>query len=72
MKIWKNNIFKGCIYLYMDNMPTLRASVFLKLLKLKCAYFLGLVWFYGISTRVGYLMPNPIYSYILDIYDLWT
>ena len=22
----------------------------------------GLVWFYGISTVVGYLMPNPIYS----------
>ena len=30
----------------------------------------GLVWFYGISTFVGYLMPNPLYTYILDIYDL--
>ena len=30
----------------------------------------GLVWFYGISTLVGYLMLNPVYSYILDIYDL--
>ena len=30
----------------------------------------GLVWFYGISTIVGYLMPNPVYSYILNIYDL--
>ena len=29
----------------------------------------GLVWFYGISTIVGYLMPNPLYTYILDIYD---
>ena len=28
---------------------------------------LGLVWFYGISTIVGYLMPNPLYTYILDI-----
>ena len=28
------------------------------------------VWFYGISTFVGYLMPNPIYAYILNIYDL--
>ena len=26
-----------------------------------------LVWFYGISTIVGYLMPNPLYTYILDI-----
>ena len=25
---------------------------------------------YGISTIVGYLMPNPLYTYILDIYDL--
>ena len=22
----------------------------------------GLVWFYGISTIVGYLMPNPVYT----------
>ena len=27
----------------------------------------GLVGFYGISTIVGYLMPNPLYSYILNI-----
>ena len=25
----------------------------------------GLVWFYGISTIVGYIMPNPLYTYIL-------
>ena len=31
---------------------------------------LVLVWFYGISTIVGYLMPNPLYTYILNIYDL--
>ena len=29
-----------------------------------------LVGFYSISTIVGYLMPNPLYTYILDIYDL--
>ena len=32
--------------------------------------WLGLVGFYGISTIVGYLMPNPLYTYILNIYDL--
>ena len=32
--------------------------------------WLGLVGFYGISTIVGYLMPNPFYTCILDIYDL--
>ena len=26
--------------------------------------------FYGVSTIVGYLIPNPIYTYILNIYDL--
>ena len=30
----------------------------------------GLVRFYGTSTIVGYLMPNPLYTYILNIYDL--
>ena len=31
----------------------------------------GLVVFYGISTMVGHLMPNPIYTYILNIYDIF-
>ena len=29
----------------------------------------GLLGFYGISTIVGYLMPNPLYTNILNIYD---
>ena len=29
----------------------------------------GMVRFYGISTIVGYLMPNPLYTFILNIYD---
>ena len=32
--------------------------------------YIVLVGFYGISTIVGYLMPNPLYTYILNIYDL--
>ena len=30
------------------------------------------IWFglYGISNVVGYLMPNPVYTYVFDIYDL--
>ena len=28
---------------------------------------LGLVRFYGTSTIVGYLMPTPLYTYILDM-----
>ena len=30
----------------------------------------SLVGFYGISTIVGYSMPNPLYRYISNIYDL--
>ena len=30
----------------------------------------GFVWIYGISTIVGYLMPNHLFTYILKIYDL--
>ena len=26
--------------------------------------------YYGISTIEGYLVPNPLYTYILDIYDM--
>ena len=29
-----------------------------------------MIWFYGISTFVGHLLPNPLYTYILNIYDL--
>ena len=29
------------------------------------------IWFYGISI-IGYLKPNPVYRYILDIFDLYT
>ena len=27
----------------------------------------GLLGFYGISTFVGFLMPNPLYTYVLNI-----
>ena len=30
----------------------------------------GLVWFYGLSTIVGYQMPNPVYTYMINTYDL--
>ena len=31
-----------------------------------CISFLA--WFYGISTIAGYLMPNTVYTYILNVY----
>ena len=38
--------------------------------KPKLFLWFGLVWLYGISAFVDYLMPNPVYTYILKIYDL--
>ena len=32
-----------------------------------CIVLFGLVWFDGISTIVGYLMPNLLHTYILNI-----
>ena len=33
---------------------------------------ISLVWFYGISTLLGYLMPNSLNIYVLNMYDLLT
>ena len=45
-----------------------------KLFNAKSSFYIyirfGSVGFYGISTIVGYLMPNPLYTYILNIQDL--
>ena len=30
-----------------------------------------LVGFYGISTIIFYLMPNPLYTYIYETYMIW-
>ena len=37
-----------------------------------CITYIGFGWVgvYGISTLVGYLMPNSLYTYILNIYEL--
>ena len=32
--------------------------------------FVGLGWVYRISIIIGYLMPNPVYTYIY-IKDIW-
>ena len=32
----------------------------------------GLVLFYGISTVVDYLMPNPVFAYVLNVWFVNT
>ena len=39
-------------------------------LTLKYRKKIKLVGFYGIWSLVGYFIPNPLYTYILNIYDL--
>ena len=36
-------------------------------MKMMRIYGFGLVWFYGISNIVGYLMQNPVFTYIVNI-----
>ena len=33
-------------------------------------FWFGLVWFYGISNILGYLIKNHLYTYILNTYGL--
>ena len=40
-----------------------------KILELKKNWLDG---FYGISTLIGYLVPNPVYTHIYNIYNLLT
>ena len=42
---------------------TAKSSLYLYIKYIGC----GLVGFYGLSTIVGNLMPNPLYIYILNI-----
>ena len=44
---------------------------FLFLIGFLSVFFLGLLRFYGISIIVGYLMPNSLYTYILNIHMIW-
>ena len=44
-------------------LPIVKSSLYLYI---KCIGF-GWVEFYDISTIIGYLMPNPLYTYTLNI-----
>ena len=58
----------GCVLWHINHCTSLKAKssfyIYIKYI------WIGLVGIYGISTMVGYLMPNPLYTYILNIYDL--
>ena len=56
-------------FLWHINLCRLFNAKFSLYICIKNVWF-GLVWFYDILTIVGYLMSNPLYTYILNIYDL--
>ena len=58
--------FKNLAWRLPLQVASLLATVLLELF----LHLSGLVGFYGISTVVGYLMLNYLYTYILNIYDL--
>ena len=38
----------------------------------KVGFIYGLVWFYGISNIVGYLMTNTVFTFILNVWFVGT
>ena len=64
-KMYSNNILNCQESMRILNSCTKMSG---SLLKAPRTWF-GLVGFYGMSTIVGYLMSNSLYTYKIDIYD---
>ena len=63
-------IWVGLVLWHINHYWLFNAKSFLYIY-IKYIWF-GLVGFYGISTIVGYLMPNTLYTYIINIWFLNT
>ena len=61
----RNHRANSCLHVFVEHY---HCSVSLG--EAHASIWFGSVWFYGISTIVGYLMQNAYYEYILNIYDL--
>ena len=62
------NVWFGLVLWHINYCRLFNAKSFLYIY-IKYIWY-GLVGFYGISTIVGYLMPNSLYTYILNVYSL--
>ena len=60
-------IWFSCVLWHIKHCRSLNAKSCLYI-SIKNVEF-DLVWFYGISTIVGYLTSNPLYTGVLNIYD---
>ena len=63
------SVFRTAIYIYI--IEGTRGVMFI-IIGNQHDDLISLVWFEGISTIVGYLMPNSVYTYISDVYDWKT
>ena len=54
-------------YYYLSSLHSLQYNVPIIHANKKYILCFGMVWFYYISTIVDYLMPKPVFTYILDI-----
>ena len=74
MEVWKrsqNTVLNKTRLATVTRSKWLITQVFdLKLYSVLLDILKMLVVFYSISTLIGYLMPNPVYTHILNIYDL--
>ena len=62
----------GCCYATLRNVVLFKVEItlFIPQAIIWFQVWFGLIAFYGISAIVGYLMPNRLYTSILDICDL--
>ena len=65
-------IFFGLVgFMRINHWWSFKAKSYLNTYIKYIGFGFGLVWFYGMSTIVGYLMPNSNHTYILNIYELF-
>ena len=63
LKLFYAQRLRNYVNLYLYFMCNLFLHSYISSIPIECKQ-IYLVWFYGISTIVGYLMPNPFYTYI--------
>ena len=66
-EMYSNNILNFQESTTISNAGTKKSGNLLNVPRIKYFGF-GFVWFYGISTFVDYLMLNPVFTYILDVW----
>ena len=67
--VWSGLVWFGLVLWHINHCRLFNAKSSLYIY-IKYIWF-GLVGFYIISTFVGYVMPNTLYTYILNIHDLF-